>query len=195
MRRRRLAAAVALVTSATALAAAETFHRFEAIATAGYTVTEQCPTTVRLRSCSSRVAGGHEEESENGETTLDSDFLNVLIQGSDCGGEFVNVRAFGPGGVHVLAVASKRAAVTGTVTDTRGRCSSPVDMSWEGTGPIEVDAQQDEVPGVQGQVHEQAARRRGDRHCAAVLDGETVVDGSTSNAEIETLEDLEHDEH
>jgi hypothetical protein len=70
-------------------AAAETFHRFEAVATANYTVTQTCAdgSTVTQRVT---VLAGHEEESESGETTLDSDFLTVFIRGFDCEGNFIS---------------------------------------------------------------------------------------------------------
>jgi hypothetical protein len=59
-----------LAVPASAGAAVETFHRFEAVATANYTVVEQCADgrTVQTRVT---VIGGHEEESESGVTTLD----------------------------------------------------------------------------------------------------------------------------
>src|SRR5687768_5272600 len=91
--RRRVAPLLAvlgvLAVPASATAAVETFHRFEAIATANYTIDKQCADgrTVQTRVT---VIGGHEEESESGVTTLDSDFLTVLIRGFDCAGNFVN---------------------------------------------------------------------------------------------------------
>ena len=52
------------------------------------------------------VIGGHEEEQESGVTTLDSDFLTVLLRGSDCEGNFVNDRAIGSGEFRMVAVAA-----------------------------------------------------------------------------------------
>ena len=54
----------ALIVPVSAIAAIETFHRFEAVATANYTVTEQCAdgSTAVTRVT---VIGGHEEQSES----------------------------------------------------------------------------------------------------------------------------------
>jgi len=78
-----------LAVPTSAIAAVESFERFEALATANYTVTESCPdgsTAMKFIT----VIGGHEEESESGVNTLDSDFLTVLIRGFDCDGGFVS---------------------------------------------------------------------------------------------------------
>ena len=84
-----------LAVPGSASATVETFHRFEAVATANYTVSSPCPdgSTAQTRVT---VIGGHEEESESGTSTLDSDFLTVLIRGFDCDGNFVNDRGSGP---------------------------------------------------------------------------------------------------
>jgi hypothetical protein len=86
----------ALAVPAAATADVVTFHRFEVDATANYTVTETCPdesTSTTLV----QVSGGHEEEQEDGESTLDNDFVNVrILNFSDCDGNFVNDRGFGP---------------------------------------------------------------------------------------------------
>ena len=69
----------ALLVPASAAAATETFHRFEANATANYVVTQDCGdgTSAQMRVT---VIGGHEEESESGTTTMDSDFVTVLVE-------------------------------------------------------------------------------------------------------------------
>jgi hypothetical protein len=174
----------ALVVPASVSAAVETFHRFEAVATANYTVTEQCPdaSTVVKRVT---VIGGHEEESESGVTTLDSDFLTVLIRGVDCEGNFINDRGFGPAEFE-FSPSLQTASVTGTITTREGR-SVTVDVSWEGTGPIEATNNTTTFPGFTG--HFQGKRRDAIATGTVVVDGETLVDGSTTNAEIETLED------
>ena len=92
MVRRSVIASIAVVAvlsvPAAASAAVQTFHRFEAVATANYTVNTQCAdgSVVQTRVT---VIGGHEEESESGTTTLDSDFVTVLIRGFDCAGNLV----------------------------------------------------------------------------------------------------------
>src|SRR5829696_5940669 len=78
-----------LAAPVSAAAAVETFHRFEAVATANYTIDVQCADGSTARQLIS-VVGGHEEESESGVITLDSDFLTVLIRGFDCAGNFIN---------------------------------------------------------------------------------------------------------
>jgi len=173
-----------LLVPALATATTETFHRFEAVATANYVVTEDCGdgSTAQTRVT---VIGGHEEESESGETTLDSDFLTVLIRGFDCAGNFVNDRGSGPADF-TFSPSLQTASVTGTITTRQGR-SVTVDMSWEGTGPIEATNNTTTFPGFTG--HFQGKRRDAVATGTVVVDGETLVDGSTTNAEIETLED------
>jgi hypothetical protein len=61
------------------------------------------------------------------------------------------------------------------------------DMSWAGTGPIETTSNTTTFPGFTG--HFVGKRRDAVASGTVVVDGATLVDGSTSNAEIETLED------
>jgi hypothetical protein len=179
-----LAVLAALVVPASATAAVETFHRFEALATANYTINKQCAngSTVQQRVT---VIGGHEEESESGDTTLDSDFLTVLIRGFDCNGVFVNDRGSGPADF-TFSPSLQEASVAGTITTRDGR-SVTVNMSWEGTGPMETTSNTTTRPGFTG--HFKGQRRDAVATGTVVVDGETLVDGSTTNAEIETLED------
>src|SRR5687767_11560554 len=179
-----IALPVALVVPASAAAAVETFHRFEAVATANYIVSEQCAdgSTAITRVT---VIGGHEEESESGVTTLDSDFLTVLIRGFDCDGNFVNDRGFGPAEFE-FSPSLQTASVTGTITTRDGR-SVTADIDWEGTGPIEATSNTTTSPGFTG--HFQGKRRDAGATGTVVVDGDTIVDGATTNAEIETLED------
>jgi hypothetical protein len=174
----------ALALPASATAAVETFHRFEAIATANYTINKACAdgSTVQQRVT---VIGGHEEESESGVSTLDSDFLTVFIRGLDCGGTFVNDRGSGPADF-TFSPSLQEASVAGTIT-TRGGRSVTVDMSWEGTGEMETTSNTTTFPGFTG--HFKGKRRDAVATGTVVVDGETLVDGSTTNAEIETLED------
>ena len=179
-----LALLAALAVTAVAVAAVETFHRFEVEATANYVVNQACPdgSTVPLRVT---VIGGHETESESGETTLDNEFLTVLLRGFDCEGNFVNDRAIGAGEV-TYSPSLQTASVTGTVTSRDGRVIA-VDMSWEGTGPLEVTQNTTTFPGFTG--HFVGMERDAVATGTVVVDGVTVVNGSTTNASIETLED------
>ena len=188
-RRRRpvlwfVALLAALAVPASAAAAVEAFHRFEAAATANFTVTEQCAdggtATMRVT-----VIGGHEEESESGETTLDSDFVTVLLRGFDCEGNFISDRGSGPAEFE-FSPSLQTASVTGTITTRQGRTVA-VDVTWEGTGPTEVTNNTTTFPGFTG--HFQGKRRDAVATGTVVVDGETLVNGSTTNAEIETLED------
>jgi hypothetical protein len=173
-----------LVLPAMAAAEVETFHRFEAVATANYVVDTPCAdgSVAQLRVT---VIGGHEEESESGTTVLDSDFVTVLIRGFDCDGNLVNDRGSGPA-EFTFSPSLQTAAVAGTIT-TRDERSVTVDVSWEGTGELEVTNNVTTFPGFTG--HFQGRRRDAVATGTVVVDGDTLVDGSTGNAEIETLED------
>ena len=173
-----------LAVPGSAAASVETFHRFEAVATANYVVDEQCAdgSTAQTRVT---VIGGHEEESESGTTTLDSDFLTVLIRGFDCEGGFVNDRGTGPADFS-FSRSLQEASVVGTVTTREGRSVS-VDVRWEGTGALESTSNTTTFPGFTG--HFRGARRDAVATGTVVVDGDTLVHGSTANAEIETLED------
>lgn len=179
-----LVALGALLLPAAATAAVETFHRFEAIASALYFVTQTCPdgSTVQKQI---RVIGGHEEEQENGETTLDSDFVTVFIRGFDCDGTFISDSGSGPA-EFTFSPSLQTAHVSGTIT-TRLGSEVTVDMSWEGTGPIETTNNTTIFPGFTG--HFQGKERDAVATGTVVVDGVTLVDGSTTNASIETLED------
>jgi hypothetical protein len=175
----------ALAIPAAATADVVTFHRFEVDATANYTVTETCPdesTSTTLV----QVIGGHEEEQDSGETTLDNDFVNVrILNFSDCEGNFVNDRGSGPA-EFTFSPSLQTAAVTGTITTRDGR-SVTVDIAWEGTGPIEVTNNMTTFEGFTG--HFQGKVRDAVASGTVLVNGETLVDGSTTNAELETLED------
>jgi hypothetical protein len=174
----------ALLLPASASATVETFHRFEAVATANFIVTEDCGdgTTATTRVT---VIGGHEEESEDGETTVDEDFLTVLLRGFDCEGNFISDRGSGPA-EFTFSPSLQTAEVTGTITTRAGRTVT-VDMTWEGTGELEATNNTTTFPGFTG--HFQGKRRDAVATGTVVVNGETLVDGSTTNAEIETLED------
>jgi hypothetical protein len=175
----------ALAVPAAATADVGTFHRFEANATANYTITQICPdeSTAEFRVS---VIGGHEEEQEDGVTTLDNDFVNVrILSVSDCEGNFVNDRGFGPA-EFTFSPSLQIATVAGTITTRDGR-SVTVDIAWEGTGPIEATNNTTIFEGFTG--HFQGKRRDAVATGTVVVNGETLVDGSTTNAELETLED------
>ena len=174
----------AALVPASASAATETFHRFEFDATANYTPTETCPDG-STRTTLVTVIGGHEDESVNGETTLDNDFLTVLIRGFDCDFNLINDRGSGPA-EFTFSPSLQTAAVSGTITTRDGR-TVEVDMTWDGTGPIESTSNTTTFPGFVG--HFTGKQRDAVATGTVVVDGETLVDGSTTNAELETLED------
>lgn len=62
-----------------------------------------------------------------------------------------------------------------------------VDLSWEGTGPIETTSNTTTFPGFTG--HFVGQQRDAIATGTVVVDGDVLVDGSTTNADIETLED------
>jgi hypothetical protein len=175
----------ALVIPAAATAEVEIFHRFEAVATANYTVTETCDDESTAQTLV-QVIGGHEEESESGVTTLDSDFLTVrILSFRDCEGNFVNDRGSGAA-EFTFSPSLQTATVAGTITTRDGRTVT-ADIAWEGTSPIEVTNNTTIFEGFTG--HFQGMRRDAVATGTVSVNGETLVDGSTTNAEIETLED------
>ncbi len=117
----------------------ETFHRFEAIATANDTADVQC---------------------------------------SD--------RGFGPAEFE-FSPSLQTANVTSTIT-TRDDRSVTVGMAWEGNGAIESTSNTTTRPGFTG--HFTGKEREAAAIGTVVADGVTLVDGATTNAEIETLEDM-----
>jgi hypothetical protein len=166
-----------------ATASVETFHRFEIDAIANYTITQTCAdgstATTRVQ-----VIAGHEDEAESGVTTIDHDFLTVRIFGFDCAG-FVN--DFGTGDAEfTFSPSLQTAAVTGTVTTRNGR-SVAVDMAWDGTSPMEVTDNVTIFKGFTGHFHGQV--RDAVATGTVLVNGATLVDGSTTNARLETLED------
>lgn len=181
-----LALLSALAAPSVAGAATSTFHRFEAVATANYTITEQCADGSTATFLVSVIAG-HEEESEDGVTTRDSDFLTVLLRSfRDCAGNFVNDRGFGTG-EFAFSPSLQDASVQGTVTTRDGRTVA-VDVAWTGTGPIESTSNTTIFPGFTG--HFKGKERDAEATGTVIVDGSTLVDGTTTNARIETLEDL-----
>ena len=179
-----VALVAALVVPTVAAAATTTFQRQEVEATANFTVTKACAdgSTVTQRVT---VIGGQEQESESGETTVDDEFVTVLIRGFDCEGDFVNDRATGPA-EFTYSPSLQTASVTGTVIGRTGS-TIDVDVSWEGTGGLESSSNTTTFPGFTG--HFTSKRRDAVATGTVVVDGETLVDGSTTNAEIESLED------
>ena len=179
-----LAVLAVLAVPATASAATATFDRLEVIGVADFrTLTEVCAdgTTATSRV---RITGGHEEEAEDGVATLDRDYLRVQIQ-SGCTGIIqvtTNAADF------TWSPSLQTARVVGTFTTTTGQTIT-VDITWEGTGPIEVSQNNTSFPGRSATFvgRERDAVATG----TVVLDGKTLVGGSTSttNASLESLDD------
>jgi hypothetical protein len=174
----------AALVPAAASAATETFHRFEVDATANYTLTEVCPDG-STRTTRVTVIGGHEDESFNGETTLDNDFVTVLIRGFDCDFNLINDRGSGPA-EFAFSPSLQTASVSGTIETRDGRTVA-VDMTWDGSGPVESTSNTTTFPGFVG--HFKGKERAAVATGTVVVDGETLVAGSTTNARLETLED------
>ena len=86
---------------------------------------------------------------------------------------------------HLVAVAADRERRR-HLHDTTGQTIS-VDIAWEGAGPLEIDQHITSFPG------RSATFVGGERDAVAtvtvVLNGKTLVDGSTTNASIESLDD------
>ena len=127
------------------------------------------------------VIGGVEEET--GEAA--SEFLTVLIRGIGCAGQLVNVRAIGPGDF-TFSPSLQEASVTGTASSSSG-VTVTAHVTWEGTGPLETTSNTTVFPGFTG--HFRGTERDAVATGTVVVDGETLVSGTTTNASIETLED------
>jgi hypothetical protein len=172
----------ALVVPATAAAATTSFDRLEVIASADFrNLTEVCDdgTTATSRV---RITGGHEEEREDGVSTLDSDYVRVQIQSGCTGIISVTTNELD----FVWSPSLQTASIVGTFTTTAGHTIS-LDLAWEGTGQLRVDQNNTSFPGRSATFvgRERDAVATG----TVVLDGKTLVDGSTSNALIESLDD------
>jgi hypothetical protein len=173
---------VPAVPAVPAAAATATFDRLEVIAVADFRpLTEVCADgqTVQSRV---RITAGHEHEAEDGATTLDRDYLRVQIQ-SGCTGI---LQATTNAADFAWSASLQTASVVGTFTTAAGRTIA-VDVTWDGTGPVEVSQNNTSFPGRSATFvgRERAAVATG----RVVLDGKTLVDGSTTNASIESLED------
>jgi hypothetical protein len=188
-----VAVAGAFALPAVADAKPSTFHRYEVIGDARYFVTgEQCPEGSDRSTAQTTVAitAGHEDEAENGTTTLDNDYLRFGIQRFECDGSVFTDSAFSRPGDDVTftyTTSLSSAAVTGTLTTVEGRTVT-VDISWMGLGrKAEVTNNKTKFPGFSGTF--QGKRRDAVATGTVVYDGDTVVNGSTTNAELESLED------
>jgi hypothetical protein len=178
-----LAATLAvLAVPATASAATSTFDRLEVIGTADFrNLTEVCDdgTTVTSRV---RITGGHEEEAEDGVTTQDRDYLRVQIQ-SGCTG-IIQVTTNNTD--FTWSPSLQNASVVSTFTTTAGHTIS-VNMTWEGTGPLVINQNNTSFPGRSATFV--GKQRDAVATGTVVLNGKTLVDGSTTIAEIESLDD------
>ena len=178
-----LAATLAvLATPGTASAATSTFDRLEVIGAADFrNLTEVCDdgTTATSRV---RITGGHEQEAEDGVSTLDRDYLRVQIQ-SGCTGI---IQVTTNDADFTWSPSLQTAGVVGTFTTATGHTIS-VDIHWEAAGPIEVSQNNTSFPGRSATFigRERVAVASG----TVVLDGKTLVDGSTTNALLESLDD------
>jgi hypothetical protein len=172
-----------LAVPATASAATSTFDRLEVIGTADFrNLTEVCDDgrTVTSRV---RITGGHEQEAEDGVSTLDRDYLRVQIQ-SGCTGI---IQVTTNDADFTWSSSLQTASFVGTFTTTTGQTIS-VDITWEGTGPIEVNQNNTSFPGRSATFV--GRQRDAVATGTVVLNGKTLVDGSTTtNADIESLDD------
>jgi hypothetical protein len=185
-------AVLALPAAASAQEQAPTssFHRFEVNAQANYSFSEPCPAGSARSTSITRVTviGGYEEETEFGETTSD-EFLTVRYQTIDCEGLSFNTQGTGVGDF-TYSPSLQTASVSGTIT-LRDGSTATVNMSWDGTGPLETNTNNTQFPGFTGIFV--GKRRDAVATGTVVINGETVVNGSTTSADIETLEDNNRD--
>jgi hypothetical protein len=180
-----------LVVPTAAQAETEVFHRFEANAVAIYrNVTLPCDdgTTASL---GFRITGGHEDEAENGVVTEDHDFLTVFVNGIDCGGVFVNDTGTTEDVDFVWSPSLQTASVSGTVTTRNNGHVITADLSWNATSAMEVDTNTNTFPGSVN--HFVGQERDAIATGTVVFNGRQFVNGSTTDAVIETLEDTNRD--
>jgi hypothetical protein len=186
-------AGVALPGTAALAAAKSTFHRYEVIADSRYQLTEPCPegSAVAASQTTVAVTAGHEDESQDGATTSDNDYLRFGIQVAECDGEtFTTDSAFSQPGDDVTFTYTESlstATVTGTLT-TRSGEAVEVDLTWTGLGkkPI-TERNKTTFPGFSGTFV--GKQRDAVASGTVVYAGETVVDGSTTDADLESLDD------
>jgi hypothetical protein len=178
-----LAATLAvLAVPGTASAATSTFDRLEVIGSADFRNLSEVCDDGRTATSRVRITGGHEEEAEDRVSTLDRDYLRVQIQ-SGCTGI---IQVTTNDADFTWSPSLQTASVVGTFTTTTGQTIS-VNIAWEGTGPLEVNHNNTSFPGRSANFvgRERVAVATG----TVVLDGKTLVDGSTTNALIESLDD------
>ena len=172
-----------LAMSSSAAAAAETFYRFEENATANWTIVETCAdgstSTTRVS-----VIGGVEYESPN----LDdrNEFVTVrILNFRTCEGEFVNEFGTGPA-TYTSSPSLQTASVSGTVTLRSGETAT-IDVTWEGTGPLETNVNHTQFPGFSGTFT--SKERKAVATGSVIVGGENLISGPSQSGTIETLED------
>jgi hypothetical protein len=168
-----------------ALASADTvvFHRFEAIATADWRLTEDCGggVTAPLRVF---VQGIYENEVEDGVQNADDHSIRFGIQGG-CDNVFISRTS--NTATLTWSPSLQTAHLVGTATTSTGRVLT-ADITWTGTGPLEVDQNMVNFPG--RVAHFVGRERAVDATGTVTLDGEALVNGQTSTFDrLETLED------
>ena len=186
MRRSVIVAVVlaALAVPSWAAAAVETFHGFEANAVANYVIDVTCTdgSTVEQRV---QVIAGHRRSPRTASRLKTVTSSASASSASTAPAASLTERGAGDA-EFTWSPSLQEAAVTGTVTMDQDRVVT-VDMSWEGTGPVETTSNTTIFPGFVG--HFTGKERDGVATGTVVVDGATLVDGSTVNASIETLED------
>ena len=162
-------------------AESDVFHRFEANAVAIYRNVTLPAMTARPRASGFRITGGHEDEAENGVVTEDHDFLTV----------FVNDTGTAEDVDFVWSPSLQTASLSGTVITRNSGHVITANVSWEATSAMELDTNTNAFPGWVNHFvgRERAAVARG----RVVYKGRQFVDGSTTDAGIETLEDTNRD--
>jgi hypothetical protein len=171
-----------LAVPGTASAATSTFDRLEVIATADFRNRTEVCDDGRTVTSRVRITGGHEQEAEDGVATLDRDYLRVQIQ-SGCTGI---IQVTTNDADFTFSPSLQTANVASTFTTTAGDTIS-VNMTWGGTGPLEVRQNNTSFPGRSATF---VGRRRDAVATGTVLlNGKTLVDGSTTIALIESLDD------
>jgi hypothetical protein len=185
-------AALLAIPGVASAAAGSTFHRYEVIADSRYVFSEPCPegSAVTTSQTTVAVTAGHEDESQDGVTTLDNDYLRFGIQVAECDGTFTMDSAFSQRDADVTFTSTPKlstAAVTGTLTTQAGEIVT-VNLEWTGLGKKPVtEKNKTTFPGFSGTF--EGKQRDAVATGTVVYATETVVDGSTTTADLESLED------
>lgn len=162
----------------------EFFYRYEQVATANWTTTQDCGDGTTSETLVSVIGGLEFETPDLGDVNR---FVTVrLLSFETCDGELLSETLTGTGaytGSHTL----RRARITGVLALDNGDKVN-VRVRWTGHGPIDKDVNVTKFPGFRGVFT--SREREATAHGRVVIDGINLIEGQPSDrGSIETLED------